>query len=71
MTKLSPPPSPPPTIFSTPSFVQEQEEMVNNNKKTICSCNATIQQYTQKKQEDISSICGTKSSNADTESGYY
>jgi hypothetical protein len=61
MTKLSPPP----TIFST-TFIQD-----NSNKKIICNCNATIQQYTQKKSEDISSICGSKSSNADAESGYY
>jgi hypothetical protein len=66
-------------FIETPIEQQQQQqneiEIEENNKKIICNCNATIQQYTQKcaskHQEDISSICGSKSSNADADSGYY
>ena len=64
-------------FIETPIEQQQQNEVEieENNKKRICNCNATMQQYTQKcpskYQEDISSICGSKSSNADADSGYY
>ena len=55
-------------------IVEQQpiDQQVQHEQKIICNCNATMQQYTQKvsvkqPEADISSICGSKSS----DSGYY
>lgn len=60
-------------------YSKNLEAISDTDKKIICNCNAAMQQYTQKvltkqhqqQQEEISSICGSKSSNADADSGYY